>query len=361
MKKRYRVLASMVLVFVLAFAQTESAFAYYSLPGVSIMLSTSSVWVVGGQTQTISVSVSPAQELQLPGCGDTGCPQICGPDCFDPNGWCVCGGTTYLTYYTQVSAWSSDNSVAYVGYGGGFLSITGVSPGTTTIVVQASLAKHVDSFAYVTVSVSAPLPSDDGAAGGNTGNTGSGSAGNTASGSTAGGSTVSGSTGGTGSTNSSSTGSSGNNTAGGSSSATAQNNPSSSSQEATSGTGQGISSHRIPMDLRDELPSGVSATVNTQASSHEVTLSAATVATTAPAGISRAVTIPGIAALAALVLLAAFALQRTKARARRKQAALATEATEATEAEAPPVILQEEGELDSEKVELDITGDLNND
>ena len=157
-KNRFTTLTAvlaLVVACLMLFLPAVSAYAYYSLPGVSISLSQSAVSVQGGQSQTISVAVSPLQESQLPGCGMAECPQACGPDCLDPNGWCVCAGTTYQTYYTQVSVSSSNNAVAQASYSAGTLSITGVAAGSATITISASLAKHVDSAAYVSVTVTA--------------------------------------------------------------------------------------------------------------------------------------------------------------------------------------------------------------
>ena len=161
MKRLSKVFAVFVLALALVLSGTQSAFAYYNLPGVAITLSQSSVAIVSGQTQTVGVSVNPTQEDQLPGCGMAECPQTCPPECIGPGGWCICAGTTFVTKYTQVQVSSSNSSVARASYNGGTLSITGVSQGTATVTVTASLEKHVNSVTYITVSVTAPSGGGD--------------------------------------------------------------------------------------------------------------------------------------------------------------------------------------------------------
>ena len=238
-------------VCLLLLSQTSAAFAYFSLPGVSITPSQNAVSLQSGQSQTIGVSISPMQESQLPGCGMAECPQICGPECLNSSGWCVCAGTTYETYYTQVSVVSSDNSVVQAYFGSGALSITGVSAGSATITIYASLAKHVDSVAYVSVTVTEPPPTPPvvdppggttsnppGGTGGTTTNPPGGTGGNPSGGSTGG------------STGNPSGGSTGGSTGGGQSSGTSGKtsvdasgtaNEGSATQKTDAGTQQGPS------------------------------------------------------------------------------------------------------------------------
>lgn len=96
-----------------------------------------------------------SSSTQLPGCGMAECPQICGEkDCLNAKGECTCGGTTYDTYYADVSASSSDSSVAAATYSGGTLKIKAVGRGTVKITVTGSLRQHSDGKASLSVTVS---------------------------------------------------------------------------------------------------------------------------------------------------------------------------------------------------------------
>lgn len=151
-----------VLVFVVCFPWQAYA---YSPEGPVVSL-TSSVSLVAGEKQTVSCSVNPLSEKQLPGCGMADCPESCGEivtpsgtsSCKNSEGWCQCGGTTYYTAYTQVNVSSSNPSIARASWRDGSLTIVGHSGGTATITVSASLAKHNGGSASVTVRVSKPSP-----------------------------------------------------------------------------------------------------------------------------------------------------------------------------------------------------------
>jgi len=150
------------------------AFAYYSLDPVDIGV-TDSIGVTTGSSLSIDCSINPTSEAQLPGCGMAECPQGCGDitapngikgGCQDENGWCTCTGTTYSTYYTDVSVYSSNSSVARASWNGGVLNVTGYSAGSATITVNASLSKHQDASATVNVEVSDPAVEPDPGSGG---------------------------------------------------------------------------------------------------------------------------------------------------------------------------------------------------
>lgn len=159
-------LASMSLGATLAPAP---ALAYFSKPAPSIGFGSGAITLTQGQSGSVGLSISPMSEAQLPGCGMSICPQACNgmanPNtgvvggCLDGNGWCTCGGTAYYTAYTSVSASSSNPYVARASAAGGALYITAVSPGTATITVYASLSKHEDAAASMTVNVVAPSTS----------------------------------------------------------------------------------------------------------------------------------------------------------------------------------------------------------
>ena len=170
-RKRAGGFAALVLAAVtaLSLCVPAQAWAYFSKPAVGIYFGSTSVSMTTGSSQSVGLTIDPASEQQLPGCGMSICPEACGGlvnpstgelgGCLNDAGWCTCAGTTYYTAYTKVSASSSNPYVARASYSGGALSIQGVSAGTATITVRAALSKHVDSSASMTVKVSDPAPS----------------------------------------------------------------------------------------------------------------------------------------------------------------------------------------------------------
>ena len=170
-RKRAGGFAALVLaaVTVLSLCMPAQAWAYFSKPAVGIYFGSTSVSMTTGSSQSVGLTIDPASEQQLPGCGMSICPEACGGlvnpstgelgGCLNDAGWCTCAGTTYYTAYTKVSVSSSNPYVARASYSGGALSIQGVSAGTATITVRATLSKHVDSSASMTVKVSDPAPS----------------------------------------------------------------------------------------------------------------------------------------------------------------------------------------------------------
>lgn len=173
-----------------------SAFAYFSKDPVSISFGSSSVSVAAGSSATVSLSVSPMSEQQLPGCGMAICPQECNglatPDgvvggCLNDAGWCTCGGTTYYTAYTNVTVSSSNPYVARASVAGSALTVTGVSEGTATITVYGQLDKHADASASMQVTVGAASSGGSAGGSGSGGGTGSGGGSDSGSGSGSGG------------------------------------------------------------------------------------------------------------------------------------------------------------------------------
>lgn len=159
-----------VLPFVLALicsfcimAFPAKAFAYFSLAPVSIDFGTSYLTMDAGSSNSVYVSLNPLSERQLPGCGMSVCPEACNGmanpttgvvgGCLNSAGWCTCAGTTYYTANTQSSVSSSNPYVARASINGSSLNIQAYSAGTTTITVYASLEKHVDNAASMTVQV----------------------------------------------------------------------------------------------------------------------------------------------------------------------------------------------------------------
>lgn len=154
---------------------------------------------MSGASQTVTCSVYPISESQLPGCGMAECPQECDGlttpggvvgGCLNADGWCTCAGTGYITAYTSVSVSSSDPSVARASWNGGVLNVSGYRSGTAIISVYATLSKHESASSSMTVTVSEPSSSspDASSGGGSTGGSSGGSTGGAGGGSTGGGS-----------------------------------------------------------------------------------------------------------------------------------------------------------------------------
>lgn len=145
------------------------ALAYFSKNPVGIYFGSTYLSLTTGSSGSVGLTIDPMQEQQLPGCGMAICPEACGGlenpatgvvgGCLNDAGWCTCAGTTYYTAYTNVSVSSSNPYVARASYSGGALSVQAVSAGTATITVYASLSKHQDASASMTVQVSDPAPS----------------------------------------------------------------------------------------------------------------------------------------------------------------------------------------------------------
>ena len=148
------------LIFVLALLITgvmtcSDSFAYFQRGSVGVYAGQSSVSVSQGGSAAVSLSFSPASSSQLPGCGMAECPQICGEkDCLDANGECQCGGGGYTTYYASAVAYSSNTSVATASCSGSTVYISGISPGSATITVTASLRQFTSTSTSIYVTVS---------------------------------------------------------------------------------------------------------------------------------------------------------------------------------------------------------------
>lgn len=196
-----------------AVAAPQQALAYFSKDPVSVSFGSSYEAIEAGQSCDIVLYVDPLSEQQLPGCGMDICPEACNGlenpltgvmgGCLSADGWCSCGGTAYVTETTRVTVASSNPYVARASVSGSSLHIDAYEEGEAVITVYASLAKHVDASASMTVSVAEPTAADPGAgsgagsgsdagagAGAGAGGAGAGAAGNSAAsgGSAAGGS-----------------------------------------------------------------------------------------------------------------------------------------------------------------------------
>lgn len=156
MKKKKRILAYL-LIGVMIVMNHSVSLAYFERGNVGGSVGKQSVVLEQGKSEAVSVSFSPAQSSQLPGCGMAECPQICGEkDCLDENGECKCAGTTYQTYYAFASVSSSNTSVATASYNSGrVVTINAISPGTATITVTASLRQFTSTSTTIQVTVKA--------------------------------------------------------------------------------------------------------------------------------------------------------------------------------------------------------------
>lgn len=156
MKKTAKRSLILVLALLITGVMTCSdSFAYFQRGSVGVYAGQSSVSVTQGSSAAVSLSFSPSSSSQLPGCGMAECPQSCGEkNCLDPNGECMCAGTAYSTYYTTASAYSSNTSVATASVSGSTVYISGISPGSATITVTASLRQFTSTSTSIYVSVS---------------------------------------------------------------------------------------------------------------------------------------------------------------------------------------------------------------
>ena len=185
---------AVALALVAALLPAGSAQAYFNFGTVSVSTGSSSLSVAAGSSVSTSVTVSPTSDEQTEGCGMAKCPQVCSDDdvaeagytCFDANGQCTCAGKSYSTYYTEISASSSNSSVATATVSGGTLTVKGVSAGTATITVTGSLRQWTDGASTVSVTVTQASSSSSGSSGSGSSSASSGSSGSSGSSSSSG-------------------------------------------------------------------------------------------------------------------------------------------------------------------------------
>lgn len=155
--KRKKCILAYLLIGAMIIMNHSVSLAYFERGNVGVSVGKQSVVLEQGKSEAVSVSFSPAQSNQLPGCGMAECPQICGEkDCLDANGECKCAGTTYQTYYAFASVSSSNTSVATASYNSGrVVTINAIAPGTATITVTASLRQYTSTSTTIQVTVKA--------------------------------------------------------------------------------------------------------------------------------------------------------------------------------------------------------------
>ena len=133
--------------------------AYFNRGTVSVSLGENALSMTAGTVASVSVTIDPIKQDQLPGCGMAECPQTCGDGCLNESGECMCAGTEYRTYYSEVAVSSSDVSVASASYANGTLTVNGNAPGTATISVTGKLRQYTDSTVELPVTVTAAASS----------------------------------------------------------------------------------------------------------------------------------------------------------------------------------------------------------
>ena len=151
--KRSICIAAAALMIWLTAASVPSL-AYFNRGAVQISLSQTSVSLDQGASASVSVTIDPIKEDQLPGCGMAECPQTCGSSgCLNENGECTCAGTNYKTYHSSVAVSSSNASVATASYANGTLTVKGVGAGTAVITATGSMRQYTDASVTMNVTV----------------------------------------------------------------------------------------------------------------------------------------------------------------------------------------------------------------
>lgn len=177
------VLSVLLGLAVLAPVQSFRAMAYYNLGTVDLTLGSTSVTLAPGESVTVSATATPPSSDQTPSCGDARCPQTCPAGCADKNGQCMCAGAGYSTYYASVSATTGSSQIASANYSNGTVTIRGLSVGTTTISVAASLREWTSSpTKTIQVTVAKKSTPNTGGAGDSAAGGGSGGTGTSATG-----------------------------------------------------------------------------------------------------------------------------------------------------------------------------------
>ncbi len=134
------------------------SFAYIERGTVHIYADTEGVSLKVGESATVAITLDPAQEDQMPGCGMADCPQECGQNCLSDDGNCTCDIITYETYYTEVIVTNKNEAVAEASYADGVLTIKALAEGEASINVAARLREYMGSSVNITVTAEKPAP-----------------------------------------------------------------------------------------------------------------------------------------------------------------------------------------------------------
>ncbi len=159
---RWRVIGAAAAVVLLLGICATAAFSSFDRGNVQVSLNEASVALEAGQTANVTVTATPAQDSQLPGCGDAQCPQTCPPNCVQKDVYgnyvygdnCSCNSTKFQIYDTTITASSSNPAVASATVNGTQVAIQGVAAGTATITVTGSLREWTSGEEQIAVTVS---------------------------------------------------------------------------------------------------------------------------------------------------------------------------------------------------------------
>lgn len=168
-RKRFRIISVVAVVGLLLGIFAVSAYAYFNRGTLQISVDKDNVTLTAGQTANVTVTATPAQDSQLPGCGLEQCPQTCPSYCVQEAVYgnnCTCNGTTFQNYNTTVTASSSDNGVATATVNGMQVSIKGVASGTAIITVTGNLREWTAAEKQIQVTVTSASASSSGGGGG---------------------------------------------------------------------------------------------------------------------------------------------------------------------------------------------------
>ena len=150
MKKKILLLLALVLCIAVT---AVPAAAYIERGTVHIYADKTELFLKEGETGYVAITLDPAEEDQMPGCGMADCPQTCGQNCLSNDGNCTCDITTYQTYYTEVLVNNKSEAIAEAVYADGVLTIKALSEGQAKINVAARLREYMGSSVNITVTV----------------------------------------------------------------------------------------------------------------------------------------------------------------------------------------------------------------
>lgn len=130
-----------------------SAMAYIERGTVQISCDAEELTLGVGETYELAVTIDPAQEDQMPGCGMSDCPQKCGSNCLSKDNNCTCDSTSYDTYYADLKIKDKNEGIADAVYEDGKVIITALSEGETELKLSARLREYLGTSVVVAVKV----------------------------------------------------------------------------------------------------------------------------------------------------------------------------------------------------------------